>query len=107
MKSEEIKQLFAQFETAAAELEGVECWSARELQGLLGYSKWENFERVIQKAKEACQHAGEEVLYHFPDVRKTIPMPKGAEKEIEEILLTRSASADQTLHSPRFTRRGG
>jgi DNA-damage-inducible protein D len=92
MKSEEIKQLFAQFETAAAELEGVECWSARELQFLLGYSKWENFEKVIQKAKEACQHAGEEVLYHFPDVRKTILMPKGAEKEIEDILLTRYAS---------------
>jgi DNA-damage-inducible protein D len=92
MKSEEIKQLFAQFETAAAELEGVECWSARELQVLLGYSKWENFEKVIQKAKEACQHAGEEVLYHFPDVRKTILMPKGAEKEIEDILLTRYAS---------------
>jgi len=34
-------------------------------------------------------------------------MPKGAEKEIEDILLTRSAKADQTLHSPRFTRRGG
>jgi len=92
MKSEEIKQLFAQFETAAAELEGVECWSARQLQVLLGYSKWENFEKVIQKAKEACQHAGEEVLYHFPDVRKTILMPKGAEKEIEDILLTRYAS---------------
>jgi DNA-damage-inducible protein D len=92
MKSEEIKQLFAQFETAAAELEGVECWSARELQFLLGYSKWENFEKVIQKAKEACQNAGEEVLYHFPDVRKTILMPKGAEKEIEDILLTRYAS---------------
>ena len=47
MKSEEIKQLFVQFEAAAAELEGVECWSARELQVLLGYSKWENFEKVI------------------------------------------------------------
>ena len=92
MKSEEIKQLFAQFETAAVDLEGVECWSARELQLLLGYNKWENFEKVIQKAKEACQHAGEEVLYHFPDVRKTILMPKGAEKEIEDILLTRYAS---------------
>jgi DNA-damage-inducible protein D len=82
MKSEEIKKLFAQFESAAAEFEGVECWSARELQKLLGYSKWENFEKVIQKAKEACQHAGEGVEYHFPDVRKTIPMPKGAEKHI-------------------------
>jgi DNA-damage-inducible protein D len=92
MKSEEIKQLFAQFETAAAELEGVECWSARDLQGLLGYSKWENFEKVIQKAKEACQHAGEEIQYHFPDVRKMVRIGLGAEKEIEDILLTRYAS---------------
>lgn len=59
--------------------------------GLFGIQQWENFEKVIQKAKEACQHAGQEVLYHFPDVRKTILMPKGAEKEIEDILLTRYA----------------
>lgn len=91
MKSKEIKALFVLFESAAAELEGVECWSARELQDLLGYSKWENFEKVIQKAKDACKNAGEEVDYHFPDVRKTIPMPKGAEKEIDDILLTRYA----------------
>ena len=91
MKSEEIKQLFEQFETAAAELEGIECWSARELQTLLGYTKWENFEKVIQKAKDACKNAGEEIADHFPDVRKTIPMPKGAEKEIDDILLTRYA----------------
>ncbi len=50
MKSEEIKNLFAQFEAVAAEIEGVECWSARDLQNLLGYNKWENFEKVIQKA---------------------------------------------------------
>lgn len=91
MKSEEIKNLFFQFEAAASELEGVECWSARELQDLLGYSKWENFEKVIQKARDACKNAGEEIDYHFPDVRKTIPMPKGAEKEIDDILLTRYA----------------
>ncbi len=91
MKSDEIKNLFSQFEAAASELEGIECWSARELQDLLGYSKWENFEKVIQKAKDACNNAGEEVEYHFPDIRKTIPMPKGAEKEIDDILLTRYA----------------
>jgi len=91
MKSEEIKSLFVQFEAASAEIEGVECWSARELQTLLGYNKWENFENVIQKAKNACTNAGEDVANHFPDVRKTIPMPKGAEKEIVDVLLTRYA----------------
>lgn len=91
MKTQEIKELFEQFEGVAAEYEGVECWSAREMQILLGYSKWENFENVINKAKDACTNAGEEVIYHFPDIRKTIPMPKGAQKEIDDILLTRYA----------------
>ncbi len=91
MKSEEIIQLFEKFENAAAELEGVECWSARDLQTLLGYSKWENFEKVIQKAKDACKNAGEEIAYHFPDVRKMVSIGSGAEKEIDDILLTRYA----------------
>jgi DNA-damage-inducible protein D len=91
MKTDEIKYLFNQFELAASEIEGVECWSAREMQRLLGYSKWENFEKVIQKAKDACFNAGENVMNHFPDVRKTIPMPKTAEKEIADIALTRYA----------------
>jgi DNA-damage-inducible protein D len=91
MKSGEIKQLFAKFEAAASMLEGVECWSARELQYLLGYSKWENFEKVIQKGKDACQNAGEQVEYHFPDVRKMVSIGSGAEKEIDDILLTRYA----------------
>lgn len=91
MKTEEIKDLFHKFENAANELEGVECWSARDLQMLLGYSKWENFEKVIIKAKDACKNVGEEINYHFPDIRKTISMPKGAEKEIDDILLTRYA----------------
>lgn len=91
MKSEEIRSLLVRFEAAASELEGVECRSARELQHLPGYSKWENFENVIEKAKDACRNAGEETDYHFPDVRKTIPMPKGAEREIVDMLLTRYA----------------
>lgn len=91
MKSDEIKNLFSQFEDAASELEGIECWSARELQNLLGYSKWENFEKVIDKAKDSCKNAGEEVEYHFPDVRKMITKGKGAKDEIDDILLTRYA----------------
>ena len=91
MKTEEIKELFIKFESAASILEGVECWSARELQKLLGYSKWENFEKVISKAKDACGNAGEDVFNHFPDVGKMISLGKGAEKEIDDILLTRYA----------------
>lgn len=91
MKKEEIKQLFEQFENASTTIEEIECWSARELQKLLGYSKWENFEKVILKAKESCKNAGENISDHFPDIRKTIAMPKGAEKEIDDILLTRYA----------------
>ncbi|MBI2270707.1 MAG: DNA damage-inducible protein D [Bacteroidetes bacterium] len=89
MKTEEIQQLFAQFESAALEIEGIECWSGRELQQLLGYSKWENFEKVINKAKESCKHAGEEISNHFPDVRKMVEIGSEAERNIEDIALTR------------------
>lgn len=91
MKLEEIKQLFTQFEAAASILEGVECWSARELQQLLGYSKWENFEKVIQKAKDACRNAGEEIENHFPDVRKMVEIGSDTERLINDIALTRYA----------------
>jgi len=91
MKSEEIKNLFFQFEAAALDLDGVECWSARELQGLLGYNKWENFEKVIQKAKDACINAGELMENHFPDIRKMVEIGSKTERLIEDIALTRYA----------------
>lgn len=91
MKTEEIKNLFRLFEAVASDLEGIECWSARDLQDLLGYTKWENFEKVISKAKKACAHAGEEIQNHFPDVRKMVSIGSGAEKEIDDKLLTRYA----------------
>lgn len=91
MKIEEIQQLFNQFEDTASELDGVECWSARDLQHLLGYSKWENFEKVIHKAKDSRKNAAESVPDHFPDVRNMINIGKGAERELEDILLTRYA----------------
>ena len=91
MKSEEIKQLFEKFEAVASELEGIECWSARELQTLLGYSKWENFEKVIQKAKDACKNAGEQIENHFPDVRKMVEIGSDTERPINDIALTRYA----------------
>lgn len=91
MDKKVISKLIKNFEDYAYEEEGVEFWFARDLQTLLGYSKWENFSKVIEKAKEACKNAGFEVLNHFPEVRKTIDMPKGASKEIEDYMLTRYA----------------
>ena len=62
MKKEEITALFGKFESISCEVEGIECWSARELQPLLGYAKWDNFiNNVVVKAKEACRNAGENI----------------------------------------------
>ena len=69
----------------------IECWSARDLQALLGYSKWDNFTNVIEKAKEACRKSGNSTADQFPDVRKLIKGAKGAERQIDDYYLTRYA----------------
>ena len=91
MKTEEIEDLFAQFESIVCDYNGVECWSARELYKLLGYVQWRNFLAIVDKAKTACENAGMKVADHFADVSKTIAMPKGAEREVDNIMLTRYA----------------
>ena len=92
MKTEIIKSHISNFESHANKSsEGIEFWLARDLQQLLGYAKWDNFISVISKAKTACEVTGHTVNDHFADVGKTIQMPKGAQKEVPDIMLTRYA----------------
>lgn len=91
MKTEEIKELFSKFESIVCDYNGVECWSARELYKLLGYVEWRNFLTIVQKAKNACENAGMSISDHFVDVNKMIVLAKGAQRSVDNILLTRYA----------------
>lgn len=70
---------------------GVEFWYARELMIVLEYSKWENFIKVINKAKQSCENSNINVFEHFPDVRKVFKVGDNADMEISDIKLSRYA----------------
>ena len=93
MNTDIIQALTSTFEAHPQQTEGgVEYWLARDIQHLLGYAEWRNFNQsAVSKAKIACEVSGFSVTDHFVDVNKTIQLPKGAEREIEDILLTRYA----------------
>lgn len=71
--------------------EGIEFWYARELQGVLEYTQWRNFLKVIDKAKEACENAQQSIPDHFADVGKMVTLGSGSQREIEDIMLSRYA----------------
>ena len=91
MKQELIKELFKKFEEASAQINEIECWSARSLSDLLGYAEWRNFLNVIEKAKTACNNSGEAVQNHFIDVTKKVRIGSGTERQVDDIALTRYA----------------
>lgn len=91
MKTEQIAELLEKFEGACFIYEGVECWSARELQVIFNYSEWRNFVNVIERAKQACVNSGADTANHFVGFNKMVELGSGSEREIEDMALTRYA----------------
>ena len=91
MKKEIIVKLHSEFEQRAHTEDNMEYWFARDLQVLLGYEQWKNFLKVIEKGKTACVNSKQLIDDHFADAGKMIDLGKGAQRNIDDIKLTRYA----------------
>jgi len=72
-------------------IDGSEFWYARELAPVLDYAKWENFSKVIDRAKLACKNSGQSVTDHFPDVRKMVDIGSDTVRKVKDYELSRYA----------------
>ncbi len=86
MKHETVLSLTETFESHAQVTDsGVEFWLARDLQHLLGYAEWRNFNTAISKAKTACEVSGHRIEDHFVDVNKMVELGSGSQREIDDV----------------------
>ena len=97
MDKQSIIQYRTSFDAIASYIEGnsgkekVEIWFARDLQPLLGYARWENFQVAINRAVESCKTQGVNVDDHFREVTKMVTLGSGATREVQDYMLTRYA----------------
>ncbi|MFK7982602.1 MAG: DNA damage-inducible protein D [Saprospiraceae bacterium] len=92
MKKAAIIKLFNDFESLVNKTaDNIEFWFARDLQHLLGYMEWRNFQKITAKAKIACENTGDEIDDHFLDASRKVTIGSGVERAIDDVMLTRYA----------------
>ena len=91
MEKDVLVKLQRTFEDCVNVQDGLEFWFARDLQNILGYAQWRNFLIILDKAKASCKNSGQIVTDHFADGSKKVKIGSEAEREIDDIMLTRYA----------------